>query len=90
MTEDNFLLVSDYWTDTLHQLNLANDSAVMIPIRDQDVRSPVYDPVEKTVYWFYSNYIKRAYINGTQEKQVWRQGMCHVELIDANGSIMLV
>ncbi|KAK2190870.1 hypothetical protein NP493_66g06013 [Ridgeia piscesae] len=73
LTEDNFLLVSDYSIDTLRQLNLANDSAIRIPIRHQYVRSPVYDPVEKTVYWFYDNYIKRAYINGTQENLVWRQ-----------------
>ncbi|KAK2149436.1 hypothetical protein NP493_2991g00003 [Ridgeia piscesae] len=73
LTEDNFLLVSDYYTDTLRQLNLANDSAIRIPIGHQDVNSPVYDPIEKTVYWFYSNYIKRAYLNGTQETLVWRQ-----------------
>ncbi|KAK2187858.1 hypothetical protein NP493_153g11078, partial [Ridgeia piscesae] len=75
LTEDNFLLVSDDSTHTLRQLNLADDSAIRIPIGHQYVRSPVYDPVEKMVYWingyyYYwaDNYMKRSYINGTHEE----------------------
>ncbi|KAK2163956.1 hypothetical protein NP493_1439g00019 [Ridgeia piscesae] len=43
-----------------------------IPLGHQTIASPVYDPIEKMVYWLLGGCIKRAYINGTQEQIVWR------------------
>ncbi|KAI0225833.1 hypothetical protein LSAT2_023402 [Lamellibrachia satsuma] len=77
LTEDNFLLVYDRWSNTLRQLNLAENSATRIPLGHQDFRSPAYDPIETKVYWIRYREIKRADLNGTREETILREGQPH-------------
>ena len=74
LTEDNFLLVSDSWINTLRQLNLANESVTRIPLGHRNFKSPAYDPVQKKVYWTDNDDIRRAFLNGTSQQTILNEG----------------
>ena len=62
---DNFLLVSDPFRQSLHQLNLADESVWTFSLTSKKINYVAYDPVEMKVYWVENRVIQRARLIGT-------------------------
>ena len=78
MVYDNFLFVSDPFRQSLHQINLADESVWRIPLTQRRVKYAAYDPVKTKVYWNENRFIQRADLNGTGGEYITAgsQGMC--------------
>ena len=67
---DNFLLVSDPFRQTLHQLNVADESVWQMNLTRKKIIYVSYDPIEMKVYWSENRGIQRANLNGTGEENI--------------------
>ena len=74
LTEDNFILVYDNWSNTLRQLNLADETVTRISLAHQRFISPAYDGVENDVYWYCYTDINRGKLNGTNGENILGEG----------------
>ena len=67
---DNFLLVSDPFRQSLHQVDLAHESVWRLPLTSQQLKYVDYDEVGMTLYGTDNKFIQRAALNGTQEEPI--------------------
>lgn len=62
---DNFLLVTDPFRQSLHQINLADESVWSFPLTSKRLTYVAYDTVEMKVYLSEHTVVQRANLNGT-------------------------
>ena len=68
MVYDNFLLVSDPFRQSVHQINLADESVWRVPLASSRLTYVVYDGVDKRVYLNQQTSIQRRKFNETENE----------------------
>ena len=67
---DNFLLVSDPFRQSLHQVNLADESVWRFPLTNKQLIYVVYDGVEMKMYLNEQTVVKRTMLNETASENI--------------------
>ena len=67
---DNFLLVSDPFRHSLHQINLADESVWRLPLTNKRLTYVVYDGVEMKMYLTERTVLKRTMLNETESENI--------------------
>ena len=67
---DNFLLVSDPFRQSVHQINLVDESVRRFPLTNRRLTSVVYDGVEMKMYLNEQTLVKRTKLNETESENI--------------------
>ena len=67
---DNFLLVSDPFRQSVHQINLADESVWRFPLTNKWLTYVVYDGVEMKIYLNEQTALKRTMLNETESENI--------------------
>ena len=70
MVYDNFLLVSDPLHESVHQINLVDESVRSIPLASSRVNYIAYDRVDMRVYLNEQTSIRRRKLNETESENI--------------------
>ena len=73
MVYNNFLLVSDPFRQSLHQINLADESVWRVPLASRRLTYVAYDGVDKRVYLNEQAFIQRRTLNETESENITPQ-----------------
>ena len=70
MVYDNFLLVSDPFRQSVHQINLADESVWRVPLASSRLTYTAYDGVDKRVYLNEQTSIQRRKLSETESENL--------------------